>query len=161
MIKLIAEEKFNCSLEKVVSSLMELDKIYSLYCPEEHIKCKFIKGNPLDEGSVLYFEELIAGKKQIMKYKVYKITDRTREKNVILEAMFPRSLLNIRAVLNVKEFEDGVKFTRTITVGKEDSIIGTIIDKLFFIFLGKDYYTAMIEHNKEDLEKLKCYIENN
>jgi len=161
MIKLIAEEKFNCSLEKVVSSLMELDKIYSLYCPEEHIKCKFIKGNPLAEGSILYFEELIAGKKQIMKYKVYKITDRTREKIVIFEAMFPRSLLNIRAVLNVKEFENGVKFTRTITVGKENSIIGTIIDRLFFILLGKDYYTAMIEHNKEDLEKLKCYIEKN
>lgn len=161
MIKLIAEEKLNCSFEKVVSSLMELDKIYSLYCPEEHIKCKFIKGNPLKEGSVLYFEERIAGEKHIMKYKVHKVIHRTKEKSVVLKAMFPMVLLNIRVVFNVKEFENGVKFSRTVTVGNDNAIIVKIIDKLFFISLGKDYYTAMVVHNKEYLEKLKYFIEKN
>jgi hypothetical protein len=45
MITLIAKEQFKCFIDNIVTALKNLDQIYTLYCPEEHVTCKFIKGS--------------------------------------------------------------------------------------------------------------------
>jgi hypothetical protein len=160
MLKLIAEEKFNCSLEKIISFLTKLDNIYTKYCPEEHLKCTYLKGTPTEDGSIIYFKEYIAGKKYKMRYKVQVITDHTEEKLYILHARFPRSLLKIKARFHLTKVGNGVNFKRSITVGKESTDKKTRMDRLIIRLLGKSYYESMILQNQEDLQKLKDYIEN-
>ena len=157
MLEIYGETKINCSLEKLLNSMKDLNNIYTLYCPDEHIKCKYIRGNPLEEGSIIYFEEYIAGKKHKMKYKVYKVIN---NKNVIFIAMFPKSIFNIKVIFEIKEINDGIFFSRIIQLGTKTAIIRKMIDSLFLFLIGKDYYNAMIEHNEDDLNKLKYYIEN-
>lgn len=128
MLEIYGETKINCSLEKLLNSMKDLNNIYTLYCPDEHIKCKYIRGNPLEEGSILYFEEYIAGKKHKLKYKVHRVID---NKNVIFKALFPRSIFNIKVIFKVKEINNDIYFSRRIQLGTKTAFVGEIIDSFF------------------------------
>ena len=155
MLELYAETTFNRTLGHVMGHLTNLDEIYTLYCPEEHIVCKYLKGEALEKGSILYFEEYIGGKKHKMKYVVVKSND----EKVILKARFPKSMFNIKVVFTVCEVSDKVHFSRKIQIGTKAPVIGSILDKLIIFLLGKKYYLAMIEHNEDDINKLKNYVD--
>ena len=134
MLEIYGETKMNCSLEKLLDNIQNLNKIYTLYCPDEHIKCKYIKGNPLEESSILYFEEYIAGKKHKMKYEVHRVIN---NRNIIFKAMFPKSIFNIKVIFEIKEINDGILFSRMIQLGTKTAFVGKIIDSLFLFLIGK------------------------
>lgn len=158
MIQLKAKEKINCSTEELFDKLANLDKIYTKYCPDEHIICKYIKGDPLTIGSVLYFEEYIGNKLNKMKYKVKNVID---NRIVVFQAMFPRSLFNIKLFFTIEKQKNCIHFERNIHVGFKSKKIGKFIDNFIIKILGESYYNEMICHNKKDLKLLKNYIELN
>ncbi|MBD3307710.1 hypothetical protein GF339_14835 [candidate division KSB3 bacterium] len=160
MIQLVAAEHFDCSLDTVKRALQRLDHIYPLYCPEEHLTCTYLKGHPLLEGSILAFEEYIAGKKHHLTYRVDSIVETSESTTLVLRAMFPRSLFNIHVIFQLVDDGDGVEFSRMLSVGYRKPILGTCIDRLFFLVIGREYYEAMQTHNREDLQQLKDYLEH-
>lgn len=157
-MELNAEAEFSCSIQQLTDVFQNLEVVYPLYCPTEHIVCRYLKGTPLTPGSVLFFQEYIAGKKQTMKYRVQAINRQEKTTEAIFEAMFPRSLFGIRVVFRMLETEHGVLFSRSIIVGDfKNTLLSTLVEKLALILLGKKYYSEMVTHNQEDLQKLKEY----
>jgi hypothetical protein len=112
----------------------------------------------LCENSILYFEEVIAGKRQKMKYKVTKVSEQDAIATIHLKAMFLRSLLNIRAQFTITFVRGRVEFHRTLMLGTTTIFVGWLLDKLAFL-LGRTYLEAIKEHESRDLYQLKQFLE--
>jgi hypothetical protein len=137
-MELLAETVVGCSPEELTDALGQLNVIYPLYCPEEHI----------------------AGKRHTMKYKVSFVVRSESGAVVVYRAMFPRSLLGIRLVFNVSEAEGGVRFSRRIVLGGHKiPVIGEVAGAVARLALGEKYVNEMAQHNREDLAMLGEYIE--
>lgn len=160
MIIISAETTLRCTRQKLEKALLQLDQIYHKYCPEEHIVCKYIKGNPITPGSVLYFQEYIAGRKHTMRYLVSSTTENDSTATATLQAMFPRSIFGVKVVFEFKESINGIHFTRNIKIGDFENRLLCKLISIFSIAISKsNYFKAMKEHNQDDIEKLKVYIE--
>ena len=61
--------------EKVFDFLVHLvdDESYRAWHPEDHVALRWLKGNPWEEGSVVYAEEYIHGKLHKLKFLVTKV----------------------------------------------------------------------------------------
>lgn len=57
------------SPEKIFEWFAHLDKNFKSWHPKEHVECRYLKGSPLEEGSILYFEVYLLGKLQKAKYQ--------------------------------------------------------------------------------------------
>lgn len=90
MMELTAETTFKCSTEELTRAIRQLNVIYPQYCPDEHIVCKYLRGDPLTPGSVLYFQEYIAGKKQTIKYRVFSAEQVGNTASVVCQAQTER-----------------------------------------------------------------------
>jgi hypothetical protein len=161
MIVIAASVRMKCSRQELISCLGRLDEIYPRYSPKEHLRCVYERGDPLQEGSVLYFEERVAGKVTRLRYRVALVEEDADSMRVILQAMFPRSLLNIRAIFSVRQDSEGVVFSRTITAGFENPFLRAPVDALIRRLLGREYVEEMTVHAREDIYKLAAYIERN
>jgi hypothetical protein len=75
--------------------------------------------------------------------------------------MFPRSLLNIRAVFSIRQDPEGVVFSRTITAGFENPFLRAPVDTLIRRLLGREYVEEMTVHAQQDIVQLAAYIERN
>jgi hypothetical protein len=158
MIQLESKIEICTSNDILDKALLNFNQIYPKYSPNEHIRCEYIRGNLLTENSILYFEEYISGKKQEMKYKVVKIIEENNVLIIQLKALFPRSLFNIRAQFTITKMDNRILFSRTLSLGSNLFLLGSIIDKLA-IFLGKKYIEEIKKHEKRDLKQLKDFIE--
>jgi hypothetical protein len=161
MIVIPASARMRISMQELKICLGRLDEIYPRYSPEEHLRCVYERGDPLHAGSVLYFEEVMAGKIHRMRYRVASVEEDANSLRAVLRAMFPRSLLNIRAVLSILEDPEGVVFSRTIMAGFENPFLRAPVDALVYRLLGREYVEEMTAHAREDIVKLAAYIEHN
>ena len=62
MITLRDTIQIKASPEKIFEVFTHLDKNFRSWHPKEHVECRYLKGNPLEEGSILYFEVYLLGK---------------------------------------------------------------------------------------------------
>ncbi len=161
MIVISASARMKSSKQELKTCLGRLNEIYPRYSPEEHLRCDYVRGDPLHEGSILYFEERLAGKIHHMRYRVASVIEDDRSLTAVFRAMFPRSLLNISAAFSVVEDSEGVELSRTLKAGFEHPILGGWMDGLIHWALGKGYVEEMSEHSREDIGKLAEYIARN
>jgi hypothetical protein len=158
MITLSASTRVPCTKDELKSCLLRLDEIYPRYSPEEHIGCRYLRGDPLTVGSVLAFEERIAGKFYRLRYRVARVEEDAESIRAVLKAEFPRSLLNISAEFAAVRFDGGVEFYRVIRAGFDHPPLGPAFDAVLYLVLGREYVAAMIEHSREDLQALGEYF---
>jgi hypothetical protein len=140
--------------EKVYAWLVQRfrDKAcYQAWHPD-HVDIRWIKGEPLQEGSIVYAEEYLHGALHKLKFRITKIVP-----NRVIEysALFPLSLLapGNRFLIEPKG-EESCMFTATGSLRLPGWLFGkwnkNLMDKL----------EATKRHMKEEGENLKRAIEN-
>ena len=75
------------------------DKSYRAWHPDDHVAFRWIKGQPLEEGSVVYAEEYIHGKLHKLKFIITKVIPNRRIEfaplSRILRIYFPKNTFDI------------------------------------------------------------------
>lgn len=140
--------------EKVFDFLMHLvdDESYRAWHPDDHVTLRWIKGQPWEEGSVLYAEEYIHGKLHKLKFLITKVVP-----NRAIEFMPLSRLLRIYFPKNAFTIEskgDTCVFTATgcLRVGRIVKILAK--NKL------KVGLASVKKHMKEEGENLKRKLES-
>jgi hypothetical protein len=159
MIEIGASTHVRRTKAEMKACLRRLDEIYPQYSPGEHVRCEYIRGDPMTSGSVLAFEERIAGRIHRMRYRVARMEETADSIRAVIKAMFPRSLLNISAEFSLKPEGDGVRFSRIIRAGWDLPLLGALSDAIVCRTLGRNYVAEMERHAKEDIGKLGAHIE--
>jgi hypothetical protein len=145
---------FNATPEKVFEWLVQRFKDKASYQAwhADHVDMRWIKGEPLKEGSIAYAEEYLHGVLHKLKFRITKIVP-----NRVIEysALFPLSLLapGNRFLIEPKG-EESCMFTATGSLRLPGWLFGkwnkNLMDKL----------EATKRHMKEEGENLKRAIEN-
>ncbi len=100
-VTLINSIEINTTPEKIFDFFTHLsdDESYRAWHPDDHVSLRWIKGEPWQEGSVVYAEEYIHGKLHKLKFVVKKVVTNRRIEyaptNRFLRFYFP---MNIFAV---------------------------------------------------------------
>ncbi len=92
MITLKDSIEINASADKVFNQLVENlsnRESYKLWHPE-HVDLRWIKGEPVREGSILYAEEYLDGNLHKLKYRITKIVP---NKLIAYSPLFPLSII--------------------------------------------------------------------
>ena len=141
------------SPEKVFQFLVHLvdDESYRAWHPEDHVAFRWLKGNPWEEGSVVYAEEYIHGKLHKLKFLVTKVA-RNREIQYVPLSRLLRKYFPMNA-FTLEPKEEGCVFTATGTYR-----VGWLARTL----AGKKVergLSSVRKHLKEEGENLKRILE--
>jgi hypothetical protein len=137
--------------EKIWAFLIDLERNYQKWHPEDHILLRWIKGEPFQKGSVVYAEEFIHGKKHKLKFIIDDVIS-AREINFvpasrILRIYFPKNRLIIEPAGEL------CRFTTEIHLK-----VGWLVRK----FASKKLEAGINDvkrHIKEEGENLKAILE--
>ena len=128
------------------------DASYRAWHPEDHVSFRWKKGEPWQEGSVIYAEEYIHGKLHKLKFVVSKIVpNRLIEYTPlsrILRIYFPKNSFSIEPKEDVCIF----KATGVLRVGR--------LAKVFAKSKLEEGLSSMRKHMKEEGENLKKLLES-
>lgn len=135
------EKLFN-GLIKVFSSQEDYKKWH-----KDHIKCRWIKGQPFEVGSILCSEEYLHGELHKMKFLSTK-----KEPNKIIEykLLFPTSIICPKGSFIIEPKEGSSIFTATLSLR-----FGRLFQKF-----AKKRVEAITLHMKEEGENLRTILEN-
>ena len=139
--------------EKVFDFLVHLvdDESYRAWHPEDHVALRWLKGNPWEEGSVVYAEEYIHGKLHKLKFLVTKVVPNREIQYVpvsrFLRRYFPKNTFYIEL--------------------KEETCVFTATGTYRLGWLAKTFAKKRLErglssvkkHMKEEGENLKRILE--
>jgi len=139
--------------EKIFDFLVHLvdDESYRAWHPKDHVALRWLKGNPWEEGSVVYAEEYIHGKLHKLKFLVTKVVP-NREIQYVPVSRFLRRYFPKNA-FHLEPKEDTCVFTATGTYR-----IGWLVRT----FAGNRLERALSsvkKHIKEEGENLKRILE--
>jgi hypothetical protein len=136
--------------EKVYEWLVQRFKSkedYQAWHPE-HVDIRWIKGAPLQEGSVVYAEEYLHGQLHKLKFRITKVVP---NKEIGYRALFPLSLFSPRnAFIIESNGKGGSIFTATGSLR-----VGPLFKKL-----AKKQIEATKKHIKEEGENIKSALES-
>ena len=153
MITLKDSIEINASADKVFNQLVENlnnRESYKLWHPE-HVELRWITGEPVQEGSILYAEEYLDGHLHKLKYRIIKIVP---NELIALAPLFPLSII-----------ATGVSF-RTVSKGENQCIFSSeghirfplwLFNKVHKSHEGK--LVASEKHMKEEGENIKKAVE--
>jgi len=140
-IKARPEEVFEWLLQRFIDK-----KAYQAWHPD-HVDVRWIKGEPLQEGSIIYAEEYLHGELHKLKFIITKLVP-----NRVIEyrPLFPLSIFAPgNAFLVEPKGENGCIFTAT----------GSFRAGPLFRKLAKNRIEATKQHMKEEGENLKKALE--
>lgn len=139
--------------EKIFSFLTSIvdDDSYRAWHPKDHVKLRFIKGQPWTEGSVIYAEEYIHGKLHKLKFEITRI-----EVNKRIEYA-PVSRF-VRKFFPKNEFMIEPKEGSCLFIASGTYRIGWI-GKTFFNAAIEKSLSSVKQHMKEEGENLKTILE--
>ena len=153
MITLKNSIEINTSAGKVFNQLVENlsnKESYKLWHPE-HVDLRWIKGEPVREGSILYAEEYLDGHLHKLKYRIIKIVP---NKLIAYAPLFPLSII-----------ATGNSF-RTVSKGENRCIFSSEGHIRFPLWLFKKVHkshegklVASEKHMKEEGENIKKAVE--
>ena len=113
----------------------------------DHVDCVWVKGEPFQEGSIVYFEEYIHGKLHKLKFLC---TKRVQNRLIEYRPLFPWSFFMPKCTFVIEpQKEDSCIFTATINLR---------VGPLFKKFGGKRLDTIK-RHMREEGENLKRILE--
>ncbi len=153
MITLGHSIEMNASADKVFNQLVENlsnRESYKLWHPE-HVDLRWIKGEPVREGSILYAEEYLDGNLHKLKYRITKIVP---DELIAYAPLFPLSII-----------ATGNCF-RTVSKGENRCVFSSEGHIRFSLWLFKKVHkshegklVASEKHMKEEGENIKKAVE--
>ena len=149
MITLKDSIEIKAAPEKVFEWLTNLrDKeSYQTWHPD-HVECIWVKGEPFQKGSIVYFEEYIHGKLHKVKFIC---TKRIKDRLIEYRPLFPWYLFMPKCDFIMEPLgEDSCTFTATIKLR-----VGPLYKKF-----GKRHLDSINQHMKEEGENLKKILES-
>lgn len=144
------EVAINTSPEKIWEFLINIEKNYKAWHPEDHILFRWIKGAPFEKGSIFYAEQLMMGEK--VKYKG-KISDCISGKKITMRFSFPLSLITEKIEMITEGCETRATF-RHLTYMKFRFLSRTIFKKRNIKMLND-----MDDHVRTEGENMKRILE--
>ena len=137
-----APEKVFAALIRVFSS----QEYFKKWHPD-HVKCRWIKGEPFEVGSILYVEEYLHGKLGKMKFLG---TNLEMNRKIDYKLLFPTSIICPKGSFIIEPKEGSSLFTANLyfRFGR------------FFQKFAKSRVEAITKHMKEEGENLKKILEN-
>ena len=140
-VKATPEQVFDWLVQR-----MKDKESYQAWHPE-HVDVRWIKGEPLREGSILYAEEYLHGKLHKLKFLITKVVP---NKEIEYRPLFPLSIFSKgNAFLIEPKGENSCIFTAT----------GSFRAGPLFVKFGKSRVEAVKRHMKEEGENLKKALE--
>jgi uncharacterized protein YndB with AHSA1/START domain len=97
---LVHEVNINASPEKTWEFLINIEKNYKAWHPDDHILFQWVKGAPFEEGATFYAEQNLMGEK--VKYKG-KITYCIPGSKITMKFSFPLSLITEKIEMIVED----------------------------------------------------------
>ena len=155
MITLRDTIEIKTSPEKIFEWFAHLDKNFQTWHPKEHVECRYLKGSPLEEGSILYFEVYLLGKLQKAKYH---ITNVKLDSRIEYKAGFPLSLFGGRGDYIVEPRGANSLFIQDTYIGWKIPLLGSVVDKLIQALFGR-LNEAFKQHIAEEDQNLKRIME--
>ena len=155
MITLRDTIEIKTSPEKIFQWFTHLDKNFQSWHPKDHVECRYLKGSPLEEGSILYFEVYLLGKLQKAKYYITKVESNSR---LEYKVGFPFSLFGGRGAYIVEPSGNNSLFIQDTYIGTKIPFLGSVTDKLIQILLGR-LNEAFKQHMTEEDRNLKKIME--
>lgn len=130
--------------EEIFEWITHFEENYRAWHPD-HVTCRWIKGGPAQEGSVLYIEEYVHGELHKMTFRMTKIEPTRIEYDV----SFPLSVVCPRGSFHIHPKGKSCVFTATLTFR-----FGALLRILF-----EKRVDALRMHMKEEGENLKQLLE--
>jgi hypothetical protein len=155
MITLRDTVEIKTSPEKIFQWFAHLDKNFSSWHPKEHVACRYLKGNPLERNSVLYFEVYLLGKLQKARYRVTIVKPNSR---IEYSMEFPLSLIGGRGAWIMEQRGCNSLFMNDLYLGTRVPLLGSVMDRLIQLFLGR-LNRAFVQHMAEEDQNLKRIME--
>ena len=153
MITIKNSIEINASADKVFKQLVENlsnREFYKSWHPE-HVELRWIKGDPVREGSIFYAEEYLDGNLHKLKYRIIKIKP---NKLIAYAPLFPLSII-----------ATGSSF-RTVSIGENQCVFSSEGHIRFPLWLFKKVHkshegklVASEKHMKEEGENIKKAVE--
>ena len=155
MITLRDTIEIKTSPEKIFEWFAHLDKNFRSWHPKDHVECCYLKGSPLEEGSILHFEVYLLGKLQKAKYYITKVEPNSRVEYTV---GFPFSVLGGRGAYIVEPRGANSLFIQDTYIGTKIPLLGSVVDKLIQVLLGR-LNEAFKQHMAEEDQNLKRIME--
>ncbi len=153
MITLRDTIEIKTSPEKIFEWFAHLDKNFRSWHPKDHVECRYLKGSPLEEGSILYFEVYLLGKLQKAKFHITNVVPNSR---IEYRMGFPLSLLGAGGAFIMEPKGANSLFIQDVYMGTKIPLVGVVVDMLIQIFFGRlneDYKRHIVEED-QNLKKI-------
>lgn len=150
MIELRDETEIRASPGRVFDWLGHLQDNYLIWHPD-HRSCRYLRGEPLQVGSVIEIEELLHGHHHRMRLRVTEV-----EPNVRLRYRIARGVVGAFAA---EPHDGGVLFIADLRFGTRMPIFGRLIDVLLGGLFRKRI-EAVRRHMAEEGRNLKRLLES-
>lgn len=149
MISIIEETIVNVPAKDVFNFLVNIDSLYKVWHPKDHIFCRVLSGSLAKRGSRFHFLEIIGG---FPLYLTAKIIDVREDEYLEYVPAFPFSLLKTgKAYFRVEKISDNQsRLIAYVEYGNK------FLDKIAN-FLVKTSFAK--KHIREEGENLKNYLE--
>ncbi len=148
---LLHEVNINASPEKIWEFLVNIEKNYKAWHPDDHILFRWTKGAPFEKGSTFYSEQNMVGEK--VKYKGV-ITECISGEMITMKFSFPLSLITEKIEMIVEDHGSFSTF-KHITYMKFKFLSRTIFKKQNLRMLND-----MDAHVRTEGENMKRIVEN-
>ncbi len=149
MIEVRDEVEIRASPEQVFDWLAHLSQNYLAWHPD-HRSCRYLRGEPLQVGSVVEIEELLHGKPHRMRFRV--------------TAVDPNARLRYRIAgfgeggFAAEPRDGGVLFVADLRIGTRVLVVGALVDAVLAgLFRGR--IEALCRHMAEEGQNLKRLLE--
>lgn len=133
--------------EKIWGFFNNIDKNYKSWHPDDHIVCRWIKGKPHEVGSILYAEEILAGKLRKIKMRC---TNIEINRKIEYQTLFPLSIFHPKSIYLIEKKRHKTVFS-AINYFRIPKLFKRVIAPLI---------DATEKHISEEGENLKRLLEN-
>ena len=135
---------------KVYDWFLHLEDNYLSWHPA-HVSCKYLKGNPLEDGAVLYAEEYLHGRLHKLKFKLREAVP----KREFTYQIYP----GLGGAFKIRPTETGTEFTAQIDIGWSIPFLGTLLDR-FLETAFSGHIESIRQHMKEEGVNLRTLLSN-
>ena len=133
--------------EKIWDFFNNLEKNYKSWHPDDHIVCRWIKGKPHEVGSIVYAEEVLAGR--LCKIKML-CTNIDVNRKIEYKSLFPLSIFHPRSIYLIEK-----KGHKTVFTALNYFRIPKLFNRSIELLID-----ATEKHIKDEGEKLKILMES-
>ena len=145
MITLRDSIEIKTTPEIIFEFFVHFEENYHAWHPD-HVKCCWLKGEPFEEGSILYVEEYLHGELHKMKFLGTKVE---QNKKIEYKLLFPMSIICPKGSFLIEPKGENCIFTATLSYRFE----------WLFLRFAKDRVEAIKKHIREEGENLKRLLE--